>query len=90
MVQAPLITITQGKVKRTVLEQTELQFNALVKGYLDKGYKRLSDFGIEDVDAVDLNKIIPKEITDQSGLLKPMLAKSSEGISSKILDRDDI
>ena len=38
----PVIQIEHGKVKRTAAEQATLQYNALLKNYLDKGYTKLS------------------------------------------------
>lgn len=69
--QQPLITISKGKVKRTVEEQALLQYNSLIKKYLDKGYKKLSELGESD----DLEKIVPKQVTDTVGIAKPMLCK---------------
>ena len=40
----PNIEITKGKVKRTITEQAELEYNSNIKSYLDKGYKKISDF----------------------------------------------
>ena len=38
----PIITITEGKVNRTVSEQANLQYVSVLKDYMDNGYKRLS------------------------------------------------
>lgn len=73
LIEQPEIKITSGKVKRTIKEQAELQYNSLIKQQLDKGYKVLED----DVELtqVALTKIMPKENTDQNGNKKPMLCK---------------
>ena len=49
MVKRPLVTIEQGKVKRTVKEQAELQYNSLCNSYLDKGYKSQEELKIKDI-----------------------------------------
>ena len=38
----PEKTIEKGKAKRSVLQQAELEYNALIKKAMDKGYKKLS------------------------------------------------
>ena len=37
-IQQPTLTITYGKAGRTAAEQAMLQYNSLLKNYLDKGY----------------------------------------------------
>lgn len=84
-VPRPVITITKGKVKRSIKEQAELQFNSVCSDYLDKGYKSIEDLGITDIadfDACEL--IVPKVNTDAKGMVKPMLAKSIEGLPDSI------
>lgn len=70
MSQQPLITITKGKVKRTLEEQALLQYNSIIKKYLDKGYKK-----IDMIEEIDLEKVVPKQVTDTVGIAKPMLCK---------------
>ena len=41
MTKQPEIIVDRGKATRNIHEQVELQFNALVKGYKDKGYIEL-------------------------------------------------
>lgn len=67
----PSIIITKGKVKRTIEEQSELQFNSLVKGYLDKGYIEVEESLTEEL----IDKKLPTTKTDQKGAKKPMLCK---------------
>ena len=77
MTSRPLVTIDQGKVKRTVKEQAQLQYNSLLSSYLDKGYKTSEDIGIIDcTDKDDVENKVPKLNTDQHGNLKPMFALS--------------
>ena len=41
-IQQPTLTITFGKAGRTAAEQAMLQYNSLLKNYLDKGYVKAS------------------------------------------------
>ena len=71
----PNIEITKGKVKRTITEQAELEYNSNIKSYLDKGYKKISDFGYTSIDEFNPDKVLPKDKTDTNGVKKPMLCK---------------
>ena len=79
----PNIEITKGKVKRTITEQAELEYNSNIKSYLDKGYKKISDLGYTSIDEFDPDKILPKEKTDANGAKKPMLCKVYDPTDSK-------
>jgi hypothetical protein len=81
MVKRPLVTIEQGKVKRTVKEQAELQYNSLCNSYLDKGYKSQEELKIKDItDKSEVDLKVPKQNTDAKGNLKPMLALSVDSL----------
>lgn len=81
MVKRPLVTIEQGKVKRTVKEQAELQYNSLCNSYLDKGYKSQEELKIKDItDESEVDLKVPKQNTDAKGNLKPMLALSVDSL----------
>lgn len=80
-INQPELYITKGKVKRTVLEQTELEYNSIIKKYLDKGYKKTSDLGIFNLTQQEIDTKLPKQNTDQAGIIKPQLCK--------VLDRND-
>jgi ATP-dependent DNA ligase len=88
----PIIKIEHGKVKRTISEQATLQFNALLKNYLDKGYvklaaltsKRYSDLTEDEIK----NLLGGNFVSDQSGVPKPMLAKLADQCSSDIWEKD--
>lgn len=75
MTSQPPLTIARGKVKRTVTEQTELEYNSLIKKYKDKGYKDIREFGFSSLSEFDPDKVFPKEVTNQAGVVKPMLCK---------------
>lgn len=86
--QGPELLIEKGKANRTVLEQTQLQFNHLIKEKLDKGYKRI-DKDPQTYSLEELKEIVGDYSTNQDGLLKPMLAKSETQVTNrKIFDKD--
>ena len=81
----PELVITSGRCKRTVLEQTELQYNSLIKKQLDKGYIEIPENTSEE----DLKRLIPKTKTNQVGVIKPMLCKKSQDITNpKIFNKE--
>lgn len=74
----PVITIIAGRAKRTVLEQTELEWKSIISKQRDKGYKLLEELG--EVEPHDYNTIdarLPKLKTNASGDLQPMMAKAT-------------
>lgn len=73
------LEIKKGKVKRTISQQMELEYNSLVKTYLDKGY-------IEG-DVSTIEKTLPKNKTNQEGVIKPMLAKLIQSVPKSTLDK---
>lgn len=83
----PDIVITKGKAKRTVTEQCNLEFNSHIKKYLDKGYKELPD-SIELSNQNAVSEFIGDLKTNQEGILKPMLAKQADKVSSSVFNRE--
>lgn len=86
----PEITITAGKVKRSVFQQAELEYNSLLKKATDKGYKKLSDLTKtkwSEITSEELDNIVPSTKTDTSGNIKPQLAKSSEDCSLSVWEK---
>lgn len=88
----PVITVDKGKVKRTVAEQATLQYNALLKNYLDKGYVKLSNLTTKkysDLTESEIKNLLGGNfVSDQSGIPKPMLAKLADQCSSDIWNKD--
>lgn len=88
----PVIKIEHGKVKRTVSEQATLQFNALLKNYLDKGYVKLAALTpkkYSDLTEDEIKNLLGGNfVSDQSGVPKPMLAKLADQCSSDIWEKD--
>lgn len=90
MTKQPDIVIEKGKAKRTALQQAELEFNSIVNKYLDKGYKRLdslTSIPFEDIKSSELDKLVPTLKTDQSGNVKPMLAKDYNNCQNSVLQK---
>lgn len=77
-VQGPDIEIFKGKAKRTLEEQATLQYNALVKEYKDKGYKKV------DV-SKSLEEQVPATKQDANNAVKPMLCKAIDFEDKKLL-----
>ena len=84
---SPNLEITTGKVKRTIDEQCELEFNSAIKKYLDKGYKDITELGITELTVEQVDKVLPKIKTDQNGNLKPMLCKILDKTNEKLTNK---
>lgn len=66
----PELSIERGKVKRSVLQQAELEFNSIVSKYLDKGYKNITTLThkkFENLSEEELDSIVPSLKSDQGG-----------------------
>lgn len=87
MIVSPNIEIAKGKAKRTITEQATLEYNSNVKSYLDKGYKNIKDFGFDNIDQFNPDKVYPKSNTDTKGVGKPMLCKILDKSNKKLTDR---
>lgn len=83
----PEIIIDKGKAKRTLDEQAVLIYNSNIKSYLDKGYRKIADFGYLSIDDFDPEEVLPKEKTDQAGIVKPMLAKLIQSVPESTLKK---
>ena len=84
---APIITIDRGKVKRTIDQQAELQYNSELKKYLDKGYKNIKDLGIDNLTLQAAEEALPSDNTDQNGALKPQLCKVLDKTNGKLTEK---
>lgn len=74
MTEQPSKLITQGKAKRTVEEQADLEFKSLINKMKDKGYKQL-DKSVHNYTESELREIIGDVATDSNGFAKHMKAK---------------
>lgn len=90
-IHQPTITVNIGRAGRTVAEQAVLQYNALLKNYLDKGYTKASALSSKEYNTLTEQEIINALgggfISDQRGVPKPMLAKSVEKCASGIWEK---
>jgi DNA ligase-1 len=91
-IQQPTLTISCGKAGRTTAEQAMLQYNSLLKNYLDKGYVKVSSLTNDDYLTLKEEDIINALgggfISDQKGIPKPMLAKSADKCAASIWDKE--
>jgi hypothetical protein len=85
---APVLEITKGKVKRTIEQQVELEFNSNYKKYLDKGYKDVEELGITELTVDNALEALGDTKTDQNGVLKPMLCKLLDKTNKKLTDKE--
>lgn len=80
MTKQPEIIVDRGKATRNIHEQVELQFNALVKGYKDKGYIELEN-EIDNYNSEELYKLFGNAPSGTNGVVKPMLAKQADKVT---------
>jgi len=80
MTKQPEIIVDRGKATRNIHEQVELQFNALVKGYKDKGYIELEN-EIDNYSSEELYKLFGNAPAGTNGVVKPMLAKQADKVT---------
>ena len=86
----PVITISQGKAKRTPIQQAELEYNSHMKKYLDKGYKKLSEFtnkSFSECTEPELLEFLGSHKTNSQGIPKPMLAQQSDKASPNVFEK---
>lgn len=88
MTSQPDIIITKGKVKRTIEEQVELEYNSKVRKYLDKGYKEITMEQYNSPNFEDVaNEIIGEVVTDSKGFKKHMKAKPYTDVSTSAINK---
>lgn len=91
-IQQPTLTITFGKAGRTAAEQAMLQYNSLLKNYLDKGYVKASVLSKKEYTDLSEQEIIDALgggfVSDQKGVPKPMLAKSADKCAAGIWEKE--
>ena len=80
MTKQPEIIVDKGKATRNIHEQVELQFNALVKGYKDKGYIELEN-EIDNYNSEELYQLLGESPTGSNRVVKPMLAKQADKVT---------
>ncbi len=83
---SPAVIVNKTTQKRTWREQLELKYNSLVKGFKDKGYIETEKHPNEYTEE-ELNGLFGDVVTNQYGVIKPMLAKQESKLTNrKILD----
>ena len=82
----PDILIQKGKASRTLNQQAELECNSIIKGYMDKGYKRIPG-SVDEYAITDLEKILPEFTTDSNGFAKHMLAKPAKDVKDSTIEK---
>ena len=91
-IQQPIITVKFGRAGRSTAEQAVLQYNAILKNYLDKGYVKASSLSPNEYTSLSEQEIIDALgggfISDQQGVPKPMLAKSADKCAASIWNRE--
>ena len=91
-IQQPTITVSFGRAGRSTAEQAALQYNALLKNYLDKGYVKASSLSPKDYNSLTEQEIINALgggfVSDQQGVPKPMLAKSADKCAASIWNKE--
>lgn len=91
-IQQPTITVSFGRAGRSTAEQAALQYNALLKNYLDKGYVKASSLSPKDYNSLTEQEIINALgggfVSDQQGVPKPMLAKSADKCAAGIWNKE--
>lgn len=90
MTEQPELLIEKGKVKRSVIQQADLEYTSIVNKYLDKGYKKLSALTskkFEELTPTEMDQLVPTIKSDSAGNLKPMLAKDYNKCQNSVLDK---
>ena len=87
--EQPAIFVKVGKASRTLKEQLELEYRAVMKKYLDKGYKLLT-LPLDQYTEEQLREIIGEIVTDSSGFAKHMLAKQSDKVKDSSIEKVDM
>ena len=82
----PDILIQKGKASRTLNQQAELECNSIIKGNMDKGYKRIPG-SVDEYNVSDLEKILPEFTTDSNGFAKHMLAKPAKDVKDSTIEK---
>ena len=90
MTEQPILLIEKGKAKRSVIQQAELEFNSIINKYMDKGYKKLNLLTTKkfnEIESSEMESLVSSLKTDQSGNVKPMLAKDFNKCQNSVLQK---
>ncbi len=85
---SPAIIVDKTTQKRTWKDQYTLKFNSECKKFLDKGYVEVEKHPNEYSEE-ELSEIFGEVVTNQAGVIKPMLAKKYQDVTNtKIFDKE--
>lgn len=87
----PVITITSGKVKRTPIQQAELEYKSILKKYVDKGYVKIEDLtniSFTSLSDSQIDELVHSDKSDTNGIPKPMLAVSSTKCAANVFEKE--
>lgn len=94
LIDQPEKKILKGKVKRTIKEQAELEFNSLISKQRDKGYKLFDELVSMEAKAVVtpldydvIDSLLGNSKTTVDGYNKPMLAQDATKQKESYLQR---
>ena len=65
-----------------------MEFNSNFKKYLDKGYKDVSDYIVDDLTSEKCAEILGDTKTDANGVMKPMLCKLLDKDNKKLTEKE--
>lgn len=86
----PYLHITKGKASRTIEQQKDLELASIINKYKAKGYKDVHEYTpklLKDLTQEEVCVIFPKEVTDDNGNIKPMLAKATDNLKRSAWER---
>lgn len=84
---SPAIVVDKKPGSKTWKEQYTLKFNSECKKFLDKGYVEVEKHPNEYSEE-ELNELFGEVVTNQYGVIKPMLAKQADKVTNqKIFDK---
>lgn len=84
---SPAIIVNKKPGSKTWKEQYTLKFNSECKKFLDKGYVEVEKHPNEYSEE-ELNELFGEVVTNQYGVIKPMLAKQADKVTNqKIFDK---
>lgn len=83
--------ITEGKAKRNVHQQGDLEYNSMLNKYLDKGYKKVDELFNKSLDKLseeDINEKLPLIKTNADNIPIPMGCKKYTEVATKMFDKE--
>lgn len=91
LIEQPEKVITEGKAKRTVHQQGDLEYNSTISKYLDKGYKKVEELFTKPLDKLseeEINEKLPLIKTNADNVPIPMGCKKYTEVATKAFDKE--